>query len=282
MRFNVGAICPSHRMSCCPIVTHLGADDIVEKVGVADAGIQQADVGPSKLARNPGAAIDCGAMKLPRPRMTYANVMATIAVFVALGGASYAAITIPRNSVGTKQLKNGAVTAQKVKTHSLVAGDFAPGELPAGAQGPKGDPGPSSAASGPVTADKLNIPATYISAGLPDGTPGCGSNQGFVNWKPETYEPVGYYRGPDGIVHLRGTAAQCSPFNGIIFHLPPGYRPSGRSTFVVSEPEAYEGGPKVSIGADGEVLAWVPNTEYKVALDGISFRCGPSGGAGCP
>ena len=40
-------------------------------------------------------------MKLPRPRVTYANVMATIAVFVALGGASYAAIAVPRNSVGT-------------------------------------------------------------------------------------------------------------------------------------------------------------------------------------
>ncbi len=140
-------------------------------------------------------------MKLPRPRMTYANVMATIAVFFALGGVSYAAIAIPRNSVGTKQLKNGAVTAQKVRMHSLVAGDFVPGELPAGAQGPKGDPGPSSAASGPVTADRLSIPATYIAAGLPDGAPGCGSNHGFVNWKPETYERVRvprYFDGPDG------------------------------------------------------------------------------------
>ena len=216
-----------------------------------------------------------------RARLSYANVMATIAVFIALGGASYAATQLPRNSVGTKQLKAGAVTAQKVKKHSLVADDFAPGEISVGTQGPKGDSGPSGA-SIPVTADQLDIPATYVSAGLADGSPGCGSNQGFVNWKPESYERVGYHRGPDGIVHLRGTAAQCYPDNGIIFTLPPGYRPSGRSVFVVPEPEAYEGGPQVSIGADGVVEASVPNTEYRVSLEGISFRCGPAGGAGCP
>lgn len=68
------------------------------------------------------------------PRLTYANVMATIAVFIALGGASYAAIRIPANSVGQKQLRkkavtNGklaanAVTGDKVKDGSLNAADI--------------------------------------------------------------------------------------------------------------------------------------------------------------
>ena len=40
---------------------------------------------------------------------TYGNVMATIALFVAVGGTSYAAITLPRNSVGQRQLQAGAV-----------------------------------------------------------------------------------------------------------------------------------------------------------------------------
>jgi hypothetical protein len=63
-------------------------------------------------------------------RLTYANVMATVALFVALGGAGYAALKLPKNSVGTKQLKrsavtgdklaNGAVTALKVKGRSLT------------------------------------------------------------------------------------------------------------------------------------------------------------------
>jgi hypothetical protein len=43
-----------------------------------------------------------------------ANVVAYLALFVALGGTSYAAISIPRNSVGTPQLRNGAVTPVKL------------------------------------------------------------------------------------------------------------------------------------------------------------------------
>jgi hypothetical protein len=48
-----------------------------------------------------------------RPKLTYANLMATLAVFIALGGASYAATQLPRNSVGTKQLKKNVVTTAK-------------------------------------------------------------------------------------------------------------------------------------------------------------------------
>lgn len=76
-----------------------------------------------------------------RARMTYANTMSTIAVFVALSGTSYAAVKIPRKSVGTAQLKSNAVTGAKVKNNSLRAADFAKGQLPAGAQGPAGAAG---------------------------------------------------------------------------------------------------------------------------------------------
>jgi hypothetical protein len=70
--------------------------------------------------------------------LTYANVMATIAVFVALGGGAYAATALPRNSVGPAQIKRNAVSSSKVKNHSLLAGDFKAGQLPAG---PRGLPG---------------------------------------------------------------------------------------------------------------------------------------------
>jgi len=43
-----------------------------------------------------------------------ALVIATVALFVALAGTSYAAVTLAKNSVGTKQIKNGAVTAAKM------------------------------------------------------------------------------------------------------------------------------------------------------------------------
>lgn len=47
-------------------------------------------------------------------RLSYANVVATLALFVALGGASYAAVTLPRNSVGTAQLRARSVTLAKL------------------------------------------------------------------------------------------------------------------------------------------------------------------------
>jgi hypothetical protein len=83
-------------------------------------------------------------MKRFTPRLTYANVIATVALFVALGGGAYAATQLPKNSVGPGQLKKEAVTGAKVKKGSLMAGDFAPGQLPAGtsgAAGAKGDAG---------------------------------------------------------------------------------------------------------------------------------------------
>jgi hypothetical protein len=49
-----------------------------------------------------------------RPRLSYANVVATLALFVALGGASYAAIELPANSVGSRQLRHGSVSTQKL------------------------------------------------------------------------------------------------------------------------------------------------------------------------
>ena len=90
----------------------------------------------------------------PRRRITSAHVLAGAALFVALGGTSYAAGSLAANSVGSSQIKASAVkssevaanaiTSAKVKDGSLLKGDFKAGELPAGPagpQGPKGDTG---------------------------------------------------------------------------------------------------------------------------------------------
>jgi hypothetical protein len=103
-------------------------------------------------------------MRIPRP--TYASVTATIALFAALGGTSYAALTISgkdiRNGTVTgadlrnesiasrdvdngsltgSDLKNGSVTSSDIDDASLLAADFKPGELPAGPAGPQGPAG---------------------------------------------------------------------------------------------------------------------------------------------
>jgi hypothetical protein len=84
-------------------------------------------------------------MKWLAEKLTFANVMSVIAVFIAFSGAAIAATQLPSNSVGAKQIKANAVNSAKVKDYSLQANDFAKGSLPAGATGPvgpKGDQGP--------------------------------------------------------------------------------------------------------------------------------------------
>ena len=62
--------------------------------------------------------------RILRHRPSPALVVACLALTIALGGTSYAAVSLPRNSVGTKQLKRNAVTSIKVKNNALTGADI--------------------------------------------------------------------------------------------------------------------------------------------------------------
>jgi hypothetical protein len=62
--------------------------------------------------------------RILRHRPSPAMVVACLALTVALGGTSYAAISLPRNSVGTKQLRTNAVTSAKVRNNALTGVDI--------------------------------------------------------------------------------------------------------------------------------------------------------------
>ena len=116
-------------------------------------------------------------IKLHRPSPALA--IAVLALFVALGGTGYAALNLPRNSVGSKQLRksavrnvdiaSNAVTGAKVRRRSLDSTDFKTGSLPRGpkgdqgaqgAQGAQGSPGASgSPAFGALLGRGVNVPA---------------------------------------------------------------------------------------------------------------------------
>lgn len=76
-------------------------------------------------------------MKRFRNKITYANVVSTLCLFLLVGGgAAWAAIHLPKNSVGAQQLKKGAVTPVKLSKSTKTALKGATGP-----QGPQGAPG---------------------------------------------------------------------------------------------------------------------------------------------
>lgn len=126
------------------------------------------------------------------PRFTYANAMSTLALFVALGGTSYAAISISGQqikdaSITTADVKNESLTSADMKNGSLSAVDIRDGSLgfaelssaartslkgakgdrgAAGATGPRGPVGArgSAGAAGPTGATGAQGPAGTVPA----------------------------------------------------------------------------------------------------------------------
>lgn len=63
-------------------------------------------------------------MKRLPSKLSYANTVSTLCLFLLLGGTAYATLSLPKNSVGSKQLKPNAVTSTKMKPGSLAATDL--------------------------------------------------------------------------------------------------------------------------------------------------------------
>jgi hypothetical protein len=139
-----------------------------------------------------------------KSRLTYANVVSTLCLFIVLGGSAVAAVKLSRNSVRSTHIKNGqvrkadlgrdAVDSSRVKDSSLLAQDFAPGLLtpgPKGDRGETGDRGPQGEA-GPgaskivldraATSDNFT-PETFATAGPWEFMSRCGLIGGDVEFR---------------------------------------------------------------------------------------------------
>jgi hypothetical protein len=97
-----------------------------------------------------------------RPKLSYSNVIASIALFVALGGAAVAA-GLPRHSVGPRQLKRGAVTSAAIRKAAVTSGKLAPKSVSAGKLGPNAVL-PGNIGNGAITSAKIGAGAVIASS----------------------------------------------------------------------------------------------------------------------
>ena len=112
--------------------------------------------------------------RVPSPAM----VVACFALIVALGGTSYAAIRLPANSVGTKQLKKGAVTGVKVKSNTLAGKQINESKLGKVPSAASADSATSATTAGSAPVSRLDyqsaavaVPAGFVAATR--GTANC-------------------------------------------------------------------------------------------------------------
>jgi hypothetical protein len=203
-----------------------------------------------------------------RPKLTYANVVSTICLFLLLGGgAAFAASQLGKNTVGPKQLKRNAVTTAKVKKEAITGAKVKKGTL-TGTQINLSTLGTVPSAQ---TANTVAAAEGWHNAALENGWDNAPPPSNFL-------ETAGFYKDQGGVVHLRGLVINGTDGKAI-FHLPAGYRPeSGKAVAPLALcgfgcPEKttplFIFGPGIAPGQDGAVLSGDGNT---IGLDGITFR----------
>jgi hypothetical protein len=196
-------------------------------------------------------------------RLSFANVVSVLALFVALGGTGLAASQLGKNSVGTKQLKKNAVTTAKIKKEAVTAAKVKKGTL-TGKQINASTLGTVPTANQAHTADTANglaPPENWHEVGAP-GEPGFMSEYKNVTGQAT----AAFFRDHDGIVHLKGSVNGGTGPN--VFQLPAGYRPAKIQVIPVSCSPCEAGLGRLYIQPTGTVQS----PSNSVSLDGVTFR----------
>jgi hypothetical protein len=205
-----------------------------------------------------------------RSKLTYANVMATAAVFIALGGSAYA-FHLGKNSVGTKQLKKNAVTTAKVKNEAITAAKVKKGTL-TGTQISASTLGTVPTAQTAQTAQMANTVAPSEpwhevgSPGEPQFQHGC---KNLVS----TEQTVRFYKDHEGVVHLEGRYTGCAGKGDTAFQLPAGYRPERPESSLQFGPST---GPVVVVDSTFDQAPFLSGAVQcslgDCIINGITFR----------
>jgi hypothetical protein len=208
--------------------------------------------------------------------------VALLALFVALGGSSYAVIKVSGkqivdNSVRSKDLRNNDVRSKDVRNNGLTGADVNEARL---GTVPSADTAGVATTAGSATtagnADKLGGigPSGFVQTPTEPtrivGTPGNPDFQG--SWDNDGQGALaGFFKDQFGVVHLQGDLDPVGSAS-TVFVLPPGYRPdaegaSGPQFSVVAD----SGTGVIQIDSDGLVRD-VNSHSAHVTLNGITFR----------
>jgi hypothetical protein len=198
-----------------------------------------------------------------KPRITRpspALVVAVVALVFAMAGSGYAAIqSLPKKSVGTKQLKANAVTGAKVKNQTLTGKDIKLKTL--------------GAVPLANTANVANLANTVVQpvlhvVGAPGEPPFLKGATPVPAEGPISLGAPSFFKDASGVVHLEGAVKSGS--EPIVFALPPGFRPAAGRFQVFEAQEVIVIGALVSGGQDVSGFVIVPGGES--ILNGITFR----------
>lgn len=180
------------------------------------------------------------AVRAPSPSMA----VALMALFVALGGTSYAAATLAKNSVGTKQLKNGAVTTKKIKNHAVTASKINATGLSV----------PNAAHAN--SADGLTtLPSGHSESGVFATADGDSGGFGYIGLTITYARPLAAAISPSNIIDVHGASGtHCSG----IGHADPGYLClyDTDTTGTTGTVFYSNTGPDTGAGTLGVVLYW--------------------------
>lgn len=165
-------------------------------------------------------------------RPSPAMIVALLALVMATVGTGYAAFKLPKNSVGTKQLKRKSVSNAKLKKNAVTGAKVKNASL-TGAD---------------INLAKLGtVPSAELANSIPPAEPthyigAAGEPQfenGSSNYPPEggiSFPRAGFYKDHDGIVHLTGLVrAGTSGSLGVVFRLPTGFRPAAGTLTIFSQ-----------------------------------------------
>ncbi len=205
-------------------------------------------------------------VKALRARLSYANVTATLALFLSLGAVSWAAIELPRNSVRSVNIVRGQVKRTDIGKRAVNRPRIAPNAVNRSRIAPNAVDG-GRVADASLTGSDLapfSIGATRIApAELPHRVGDPGEPQ-FASNGQRTWTTLAgpgshlvFYRDQLGNVHLEGAALCISASNacdditaGLIFTLPPGYRPAQTAAFLVNSGNGPDPGAVFVTGLD--------------------------------